>query len=266
MTDSEHDAATAWVADQLRYPQRLPRTTTVLDWRNVPGPVQQKLEDVARVYGSVDYDQLPRRRWLRNRGPALTSSECLVVDAAATQLRWPANLDCDETRLLTIVEGVVDRVTDHPAWDHQVVRGCRSRIALHMELHSYATAANELLKLRMDTPELSSHADRDSYVRKEWDRRQVAFAHSRASLIERAATMRVVEAGLDKVHMLVEDLRTIEALAVDAPAVDGLYRHLAAAEVAATNTHAVADDLRDAAENLQAQLSCLGSFGRRHRA
>lgn len=262
MPSPEHDATTLWVTEQLRYPQRLPRTTLVLDWGNVPDALQQKLEDVARAHGAIDYRRLPRRRWLRNDGPTLTTSEHQIVAAATTELQWPANVDSDETRLLTVVEGIVDRIADHPAWTQSVLGGRRSVIALHMELHSYATAANELLRLRWSTPQLPSHTDPESYVRQEWDRRQVAFAHSRSALVERAVALRVVEAGLDRVHELAEELRTIDALAADAHVVDGLYRNLAGAEISMANAHLAAVELDAAAENLRAQLSCLYTFGR----
>lgn len=187
MEESPRDAAREWIAGQLRYPQRLPRTCVVLDWSSVSHSVQRQLEEIARVSGSIDYTQLPRRKWWQGRGPGLSTDEVRVVESAATPLRWPATLDNDETRLLTVVEGIIDRIATHPAWQHPVAYGHRSVVALHMELHDFAATTHELLQLRCATPEVPAHTDLDSYVRQEWERRQVAFARSRAALIDSSA-------------------------------------------------------------------------------
>ncbi|NKW27777.1 hypothetical protein GS946_10470 [Rhodococcus hoagii] len=44
MRYSAIDAARVWVGEQLRYPQRIPRTTTVLDWSAIPWTLQRRLE------------------------------------------------------------------------------------------------------------------------------------------------------------------------------------------------------------------------------
>ncbi len=160
MADSAHEAAREWVGDQLRYPQRLPRTAIVVNWSSVPQPVQRRLEEVVRAGGSIDYSsRLPRRRWWHGRGSGLSADEVRVVESAATSLRWPATLDNDETRLLTVVEGIVDRIATHPAWQHPVAYGHRSVVALHMELHDFAATTYELLQLRCATPEVPAHTD-----------------------------------------------------------------------------------------------------------
>ncbi len=69
MTDSAHDAARELVGEQVRHPQRLPRTVVVLDWNSVPHSVQRGLEEIARVSWSIDYTQLPRGRWWRGNTP-----------------------------------------------------------------------------------------------------------------------------------------------------------------------------------------------------
>ncbi|NCL78255.1 hypothetical protein [Rhodococcus sp. YH1] len=259
MADSAHEAAREWVGDQLRYPQRLPRTAIVVNWSSVPQPVQRRLEEVVRAGGSIDYSRLPRRRWWQGRGLGLSADEVRVVESAATSLRWPATLDNDETRLLTVVEGIVDRIAMHPAWQHPVAYGHRSVVALHMELHDFAATTYELLQLRCATPEVPAHTGPDSYVRQEWDRRQVAFAHSRSALIERAVSLRLVEQALDRVHRLAEERRAAEELAVGTLVIDRLSRHLAAADVASLNAQITANDLDAAAANLRAQIAYLST-------
>lgn len=106
-------------------------------------------------------------------------------------------------------------------------------------------------------PEVSAHAGPDSYVRQEWDRRQVAFAHSRAVLIDRAVALRLVEESLDRVGRLVEDLRTTQQFAAQADAVDDLYGRLAGADFAAITATAAVNELETGAENLRAQLAYL---------
>ncbi|EHK86626.1 hypothetical protein AK37_00250 [Rhodococcus pyridinivorans AK37] len=49
------------------------------------------------------------------------------------------------TRLVTVVEGIVDRIAMHPSWQHPVESGHRSVVALHMELHDVAATTHELL-------------------------------------------------------------------------------------------------------------------------
>ena len=257
MTDPAHDAAREWVGEQLRYPQRLPRTVVVLDWNSVPHSVQRGLEEVARVSRSIDDTQLPLRRWWRGNAPGLSTGELRVVESAASELRWPTSIDNNETRLLAIVEGVVDRVAEHPAWQHPVLTGYRSVVALHMELHAFAIAAHELLQLRYSTPEVPADAALESCVRQEWDRRQVAFAHSRVALIERAVALRLIELALDRVHRLAEDFRITQQLAAQSTAIDDLYRRLAGADVAGSTTHTTVHELEAAAENLRAQLAYL---------
>lgn len=97
MADSVHSAACDWVEEKLGYPQRLPRTCVVVSWSSVPQSVQHRLNESAHVSGSIDYTQLPRRRWWRSRGPGLSADEVHVVESAATTLQWPASLDNDET-------------------------------------------------------------------------------------------------------------------------------------------------------------------------
>lgn len=259
MADSAYAAAREWIEKQLRYPQRLPRTVVAVDWSSVPQSVQRRLDEIARFTGSIDYTQLPRRRWWQGRGLGLSGNEVRVVESAATALQWPASLDNDETRLLTVVEGIVERIAVHPAWKHPVANGDRSVVALHMELHALAATAYELLQLRCTTPEVPAHSAPESYAQQEWERRQVAFAHSRAALIERGVCLRLIEQALDRVHRLAEDLRTTEQLATQSAAVDDLYRQLAGANVAAATAHIAVDELDDAAENLRAQLAYLSS-------
>ncbi|MBM4469723.1 hypothetical protein GS502_10370 [Rhodococcus hoagii] len=43
MRYSAIDAARVWVGEQLRYPQRIPRTTTVLDWSAIPWSALQRV-------------------------------------------------------------------------------------------------------------------------------------------------------------------------------------------------------------------------------
>ena len=255
------DDATAWVGEQVRYPQRLPRTVRVLDWSRVPAALQSKLEAVARTNGTVDYSRLPRSRWLRPGSATFTTRERQFIDSAVTQLRWPATVDSDETRLLTVVEGIVDRINTHPAWESQALGG-RSVIALHMELHAYARAVHELLELRTDTPAPPTHAGTESYAHQEWSRRQAAFGRSRASLVNRAAALREVETGLDTVHRLAEDLRTTSALAAGAHRIDGLHEHLAGSALAVAAARGATDALADAEANLREQLSFLEGIQR----
>lgn len=262
MADSARDTAREWVEDQLRYPQRLPGTCVVLDWNSVPQPVQQQLEDTARVSGSIDYAQLPRRRWWRGRGPGLSAAEVHVVESAATRLQWPASLDNGETRLLTVVEGIVDRIATHPAWQHPVAHGHRSVVALHMELHDFAATTHELLQLRCTTPEVPAHAGPDSYLRQEWERRQVAFAHSRAALIDRAVALRLVEDTLDRVSRLAEDLHTTRQFTAQTDAVDDLYRRLGGADLAVSAANTAVHSLETTAENLRAQIRYLNGAQR----
>ncbi len=151
MRYSAIDAARVWVGEQLRYPQRIPRTTTVLDWSAIPWTLQRRLEDVARASGTIDFGSLPRRRWFSTRS-ALSASDHTTVASASTMLHWPTHADTDETRIVTLAEGVVDRTASHPAWTIPAVGGRRSVIGLHMELHAIAAAANELLTLRSSTP------------------------------------------------------------------------------------------------------------------
>ncbi|MDO1481524.1 hypothetical protein [Rhodococcus ruber] len=87
MADSIHGAAREWLKDQLRYPQRQPRTCVVVNWSSVPQSVQRRLDEIARVSGSIDYTQLPRRRWWQSRGPGLSVDEVHVVESAATTLQ-----------------------------------------------------------------------------------------------------------------------------------------------------------------------------------
>lgn len=94
-------------------------------------------------------------------------------------------------------------------------------------------------------------------MRHEWDRRQVAFAHSRVALIERAVALRLIERALDRVHRLTEDLRITQQLAAPSTAVDDLYRRLAGADVAGSTTHTTVHELEAAAESLRAQLAYL---------
>jgi len=164
--------------------------------------------------------------------------------------------------LLTVLEGIVDRIAAHPAWQHPVAGGHRSVVALHMELHDFATTTYELLQLRCATPEVPAHTDPDSYVRHEWERRQVAFAHSQAALIDRAVALRLVEETLDRVGRLAEDQRTVQQFAVQADAVDDLYRRLAGADFAAATATTTTNELEAVAENLRAQLAFLSEVQR----
>lgn len=158
-----------------------------------------------------------------------------------------------------MVEGIVDRIATHPPWQHPVASGHRSVVVLHIELHDFAATTHELLQLRCATPEVPAHASPDSYVRQEWERRQVAFAHSRTALIDRAVALRLVEETLDRVGRLAEDQRTVQQFAAQADAVDGLYRRLAGADFAAAAANTTVNELETAAENLRAQLAYLAA-------
>lgn len=251
------DSSARWVGEQLRYPQRLPRTSRLVDWTRIPSAMQRRLEELARENGgSVDYSDLPRQRWLRGDSATFTASERQLIDDAMTALQWPATVDCDETRLLTVVEGIIDRIAAHPAWESPVV-GARSVIALHMELHAYAAAVHELLTLRGSTPAPPPRSDGTSYVHQEWSRRQAAFGHSRAALVNRAAALRAIETRLDTVHRLTEDLRTTAALAADAHRIDSLYQHIAASDLTVASARSTSDALEDAAADLREQLGYL---------
>lgn len=99
----------------------------------------------------------------------------------------------------------------------------------------------------------------DSYVRQGWERRQVAFPHSQAAVIDRTVALRLVEEALDRVARLIEDQRTVQQFAVQADAVDDLYRRLAGANfTAATATN----EIEAVAENLRAQHAFLSEVQR----
>lgn len=265
MTYSAIDAARVWVGEQLRYPQRIPRTTTVLDWSAIPSALQRRLEDVARASGAVDFGSLPRRRWF-STGPALSGSDHATVAGASTVLRWPTHADTDETRIVTLAEGVVDRTAAHPAWTIPVVGGPRSVIALHMELHAIAAAANELLTLRSSTPDPPAAVGVSTQSREEWNRRQVIFAQSRSTLSERVAALRVVEDALDRVHSVAEDLRTVQRLSADTHLAERLHQQMAGADLATADARAAGEQLEEVEENLRAQVAYLDTLvARTHR-
>lgn len=164
--------------------------------------------------------------------------------------------------MLTVVEGIVDRIATHLTWQHPVAGGCRSVVALHMELHDFAATTHELLQLRCATPEVPAHADPDSYVRQEWERRQVAFAHSQAAVIDRAVALHLVEETLDRLGPLAEDQRTVQQFAAHANVVDDLYQRLAGADFAGATANTTVNELETAAENLRSRLAYLASAQR----
>ncbi|WP_212634721.1 hypothetical protein, partial [Rhodococcus pyridinivorans] len=59
---------------------------------SVPQPVQHRLDESAHVSGSIDYIQLPPRRWWRSLRLGLSADEVHVIESAATTLQWPASL------------------------------------------------------------------------------------------------------------------------------------------------------------------------------
>ncbi|WP_238774510.1 hypothetical protein [Prescottella equi] len=259
MRYSAIDAARVWVGEQLRYPQRIPRTTTVLDWSAIPWTLQRRLEDVARASGTIDFGSLPRRRWFSTRS-ALSASDHTTVASASTMLHCPTHADTDETRIVTLAEGVVDRTASHPAWTIPAVGGRRSVIGLHMELHAIAAAANELLTLRSSTPDLPTAADVATQSREEWNRRQVLFAQSRSALSDRVAALRVVEDALDRVHSVAEELRTVQRLSADTHLAEQLHQQMAGAELAAADARTAGEQLEEVEQNLRAQVDYLDTL------
>ncbi|MBM4527339.1 hypothetical protein GS442_25400, partial [Rhodococcus hoagii] len=140
MRYSAIDAARCGGWEQLRYPQRIPRTTTVLDECDSVERCKRRLEDVARASGPIDFGSLPRRRWFSTRS-ALSASDHTTVAIASTMLHWPTHADTDETRIVTLAEVVrtephLTRCVDDPRGGWPPI-GDR----LHMELHAIAAAA-----------------------------------------------------------------------------------------------------------------------------
>ncbi|MGV0156388.1 hypothetical protein ACSW29_23940 [Rhodococcus sp. GB-02] len=87
-----------------------------------------------------------------------------------------------EIRLVVVAENVVARIISDPSWTHP-------------ELRMIASAAQERLRLRSNTPTLPVDDGNDQLARAraEWGRRHVVAAQAEAALVDRIAALRAYE-------------------------------------------------------------------------
>jgi hypothetical protein len=266
VTDAMH-IARDWVVEQLRFPQRAPRTTAVIAWSNVSATTQSAVAGLSNAI--LDPNELVAQpSWLhriagRPRGYVqLTTGQRAELQQAHTLLHWPLREEGPEIRLVAVAEDVVARVVSHPAWAHPLLDGHRTVLGLTIELHMIAAAAHDLFRLRAKTPAAPDNDATDSLARAraEWERRQVVAAKAEAGLIDRVAALRAYEAALTSIATSVRKLRTVTEMATGGQDVDRLYEDIVGAECSIERTSPLRNDIDDIRAALEAQVAYLASL------
>lgn len=272
MTDALHDARN-WVSEQLRFPQRAPRTTAVVDWTGISASTQSAVAGLSRTIPDPN-ELVAQPGWWRTitgrpRGyPQLTSLQRNELQRACTPLHWPLREEGPEIRLVAVAENVVARVVSDQAWAHPLLDGRRSVLGFTIELHLVAAAAHELLTLRTNTPPLpvDDGTDQLSRARAEWEHRQVVAAQAEAGLVDRVAALRAYEQALAPIGTSLHNLQVVTELAAGGEDVDRLYRQIVGAEYATGHTSTMRDDVDDVRAALDAQVAYLDSLIGPHRS
>lgn len=266
--DRENNAARAWVRDQLRVPQRAPRTTAVLDWSAVSPGTRYAVEALASAGLDVDPTTLiTAPSWwasakARHRGePALTVPQRDELAEVYTALNWRLTEEGPEIRLVAIAERITERIAQHPARREAALTMHRSPIGSVIELHTIAAAARELLTMRLATPPMPYAEDAQVHrAREEWDRRQALFAQAENALVNRVAILRAYEAALDPLHASLRNLASITAMWSGGQDVDRLYAQIAGNEIAAEMGSGPRNEVTDLQASIDAQISYLDSM------
>jgi hypothetical protein len=265
-------AAREWVVEQLRFPQRAPRTTAVIAWSHVSATTQSAVAGLSNVI--LDPNELVAQPswWRRITGrpcgyPQLTPGQRAELQQAHTSLHWPLREEGPEIRLVAVAEDVVARVVSHPAWAHPLLDGHRTVLGFTIELHMVAAAAHDLLSLRTKTPvaPVDDGTDNLARARAEWERRQVVAAKAEAGLIDRVAALRAYEAELAAIATSVHNLHTVTEIATRGAAVDRLYEDIVGAEYSIERTSALRHDIDDIRAALESQVAYLDSLIGPHR-
>lgn len=272
MVSDERLAARGWVIEQLRFPQRAPRTTAVIAWSNVSAPIQSAVAGLSTVI--LDANELVAQpSWWRSiigrlRGyPQLTPVQRAELQRAHTPLHWPLREEGPEIRLVAIAEDVVARTVSHPAWVQPLLDGHRTTLGFTIELHLISAAAYDLFGLRASTP-VRPDDDGTGHVaraRAEWERRHVVAAKAEASLIDRVAALRAYELALTPIESSLRNLRSVTELAGGGADVDRLCNDIVGAEYAVEQSSLWRNDIDDIRAALDAQVAYLDSLIGPHR-
>ncbi|MFD4268134.1 hypothetical protein [Rhodococcus sp. NPDC058481] len=231
------DNARAWVTEQLRFPQRAPQTTAVLDWTEVSTATQSAIAGLSRSDQPIDPDSLTAHPtlWQKITGHhnGLTHAQRDEIQRARRALNWPLHEEGPEARLSAIAEATAARITRNPAWWHPMLDTHRSVLGLHIEVQALAVGAHELMTLRDQIPAMPVASDPTlARARTEWEHRQVIFAQAEAALIDRVAALRAYEDALGHVETSLDNLDTVTRLAADRHDVERLERLTLGAEYA----------------------------------
>ncbi|WP_245814102.1 hypothetical protein [Rhodococcus marinonascens] len=265
MTDTLGDARD-WVTEQLRYPQRAPRTTAVFDWTGISLSTQAALVGLAGpcVDPTVLFARPPRWRTVTRRSrrhPQLTAVQRDELRRAYSPLHWPLREEGPETRLVAIAEDVIAHILTEPVLD-----GPGSALSFTVELHHIAATAHELLTLRTTTPPRPGNDGTDplTRARTEWERRQVTAACAEAGLVDRVAALRHYQRALTAIAASLHTLRAVTELAAGEEDVDRLDQQTVESEYATEHTATLAGDVDDVHAGLDAELAYLDSLIRPH--
>ncbi|WP_157180220.1 MULTISPECIES: hypothetical protein [unclassified Rhodococcus (in: high G+C Gram-positive bacteria)] len=266
-------AARDWVIEQLRFPQRAPRTTAVIAWPHVSTTTQSAVADLSDTTILDANELVAQPSWWRSitgrpRGyPQLTTRQRAELQQAHTSLHWPLREEGPEIRLVAVVENVVARLVSHPAWAHPLLDGHRTILGFTIELQMFAAAAHDLFRLRANTPTapVNDGTDHLARARAEWERRQVVAAKAEAGLIDRAAALRAYEDALTPIATSLTNLRAITEMTAGGADVDRLYAGIVDAEYAVERTSALRNDIDDIRAGLEAQVNYLDSLIGPHR-
>ncbi|WP_009475948.1 hypothetical protein [Rhodococcus sp. JVH1] len=271
LTDAMH-VAREWVVEQLRFPQRAPRTTAVIAWSHVSATTQSAVAGLSNVILDPNEIVAQPSWWRRITGrpcgyPQLTTGQRAELRQAHTSLHWPLREEGPEIRLVAVAEDVVARVVSHAAWKHPLLDGHRTVLGFTIELHLVAAAAHDLFSLRANTPAVPDNdiTDNLARARAEWERRQVVAAKAEAGLIDRVAALRAYEAALTPIATSVHNLHAVTEMATGGADVDRLYEDIVGAEYSIERTSALRNDIDDIRAALESQVAYLDSLIGPHR-
>jgi hypothetical protein len=259
------DDARAWVTEQLRFPQRAPQTTAVLDWTAVSTATQSVIANLARSGQPIDPAALTTRPTLwqtvTGRHSGLTRAQRDEIRRACRELTWPLHKEGPEARLVAIAEATAARITRNPAWWHPMLEAHRSVLGLHIEIQALAVAAHELMTLREQIPaKPTANSPALIRARTEWEHRQVVFAQAEATLIDRTAALRAYEDELSHVQTSFANLDTVTRLAADRRDVERLEGLTLAADYASSYLNCLPHEVEDVRAALDARIAYLDTL------
>ncbi|WP_084721921.1 hypothetical protein [Rhodococcus marinonascens] len=270
LTDAIHDAR-SWVSEQLRFPQRAPRTTAVFDWTGISAATQSAVADLAGPLLDPNEITAQPHWWDTVTGRSrryrqLTTEQRDELRRAHSPLHWPLRDEGPEIRLVAIAENVVTHLLANPSWSHPMLHGHRPVLGFTIELHRIAAAAHELLTLRTNTPPqpIRDGTHQLTRARAEWERRQVVAARAEAGLVDRVAALRAHHRALAAIEASLHNLWAVTELAAGGGDVDQLYQQITGSEYAAEHTATRCGEVGDIHADLDAQIAYLDSLIRPH--